>query len=299
MNKLEVSIVIPNYNGSELLQKNLPYLIEAQKNKKNKILEIIVVDDASTDSSLKVLKEMFGGIKVIKHKNNRGFSSAVNSGARSAKGNLIALLNTDITPEKNFLVSAIEHFSDDKVFAVGLHEGGFGASRGYFSNGVIQLGQYKEDNVVKPTFYVSGGGGVFRKQYWSDLGGMDERLLSPFYWEDIDLCYRAWKRGYVCLWEPKADIVHESGSTVKKLPKKFTDSIKERNQLLMIWKDINSLNLIKKHLLSIFVRSVRHPGYLKIIAKSLVRLPIVLRLREKEGRESVLSDEAVFEKFHE
>ena len=78
---------------------------------------------------------------------------------------------------------------------------------------------------------------------------MDEKLLSPFYWEDIDLCYRAAKRGYINLWEPRGKVVHKHESTISKFPKIYVARVKERNQLLMLWKNIHSKNLIKKHIM--------------------------------------------------
>ncbi len=84
---LFVSIVIPNWNGRALLEKNLPSILLAKKNKKNRILEIIIVDDGSTDDSVPFLKKEYAtSIRLIKHTKNRGFASAVNNGVRMAKG---------------------------------------------------------------------------------------------------------------------------------------------------------------------------------------------------------------------
>src|SRR5690349_13317670 len=103
MKEIQVSIVIPNYNGREILEKSLPYVMAAFENKKNKVLEVIIVDDASVDESIKFIKSNYPKIKLVKHKVNRGFSSTVNTGFRTAKGNLIALLNSDVLPEEDFV----------------------------------------------------------------------------------------------------------------------------------------------------------------------------------------------------
>jgi len=71
--ELKVSIVIPNYNGENLLLENLPYVIKAKDNSRNRALEIIVVDDASTDQSVKIIKKKFPEIKLIKHTKNGRF----------------------------------------------------------------------------------------------------------------------------------------------------------------------------------------------------------------------------------
>lgn len=294
---MKFSIVITNYNGKELLEKNLPAVINAKKNSKNNILEIIVVDDFSTDESLKYLNSLKSDINIIKHTKNRGFSATTNTGVRATKGDLIVLLNSDVSPKEDFLENMAEIFEDQKVFGVTLHEKGYGYAGGVFKDGYIQQIAGKEANKVTPSFYVSGGSGVFRKSIWKELGGMDEKLLSPFYWEDIDLSYRASKRGYICLWSPKSIVLHNHMSTVSKLPKKKVDMIRERNQLLTLWKNIHSQNMIKKHVLAILKRAFKNPGYFKIILFALLKLPILLKERRKEIKESIVSDEAIFSRF--
>jgi GT2 family glycosyltransferase len=130
-----------------------------------------------------------------------------------------------------------------------------------------------------------------------ELGGMDEKLLSPFYWEDIDLCYRAEKRGYINLWEPDGHVTHNHESTISKFPKSYVQRIRERNQLLVIWKDIHSMTLIRRHVVGVVKRVVMHPGYARIIFMALGRLGIVLKERKKEIRASKVSDEAIFSRY--
>ena len=224
-NDYKVSLVIPNYNGEELIQKNLPYVISAYKSNENKIVEIIVVDDASSDKSVSLLKKDFPEVKIIKHKINRGFSSSVNTGVRMSKGDLIALLNTDVIPDKDFLVHALPRFEDEKVFAVSFHEKGYGWAKGCFFDGFINHEQGKESKNVHDTFWVSGGSGIFKRSLWMKLGGMDEKLLSPFYWEDIDISYRAAKRGWLLLWEPRVKVVHEHEVTMRKVSQNYKNMI--------------------------------------------------------------------------
>ncbi|MGA3291889.1 MAG: glycosyltransferase family 2 protein [Candidatus Microgenomates bacterium] len=297
MGKLNVSIIIPNYNGSQLLRKNLLAVVAASEYAPNRVLEIIVVDDGSQDNSVRFLKKNYPAIRLFRHKVNRGFSAAVNTGARAAKGELIILINSDVIPSKDFLAPALRLFENKKVFAVSLHEKGFGWAKGSFSDGFIQLGMGEETPESHSSFYVSGDSGVFRRKYWIELGGMDEKLLSPFYWEDIDLCYRAEKRGYLNLWEPEANVIHNHESTISKLPKSYVQRIKERNQLLVIWKNIQSPTLIRKHFAGVFKRVIQHPGYFRIVLMALGKLGIVLKERKKEIKLSSISDEAVFSKF--
>ena len=295
--KLKVSVVMPNLNGEKLLEKNLPVIVQAKNNPANNIAEIIIVDDGSWDNSVNFLKKNFPEVRVIKHTANRGFSAAVNTGARAAKGDLLLLINTDVLPNKDFLAKVLPDFNDEKVFAVSLHEKGFGSAKGSFADGYIGLAMGVENDKIHPSFYVSGGSGLFRKRIWTELGGMDEKLLSPFYWEDIDICYRAAKRGYKLLWDPNGIVEHHHESTISKFPKDYVAKVRERNQLLMLWKNVTSPNLTRKHVAGLFKRLIMHPGYIKIIVMALARFNIAMQKRKKEIKESRVSDEAVFARY--
>ncbi len=297
---MQISIIIPNWNGKRLLEKNLPAVVNAKGNSKNNIAEIIVVDDKSTDDSIPFLESNYGSeVKIIRHRENRGFSSAVNTGVRSAKSPLVCLLNTDVVPSVNFLEAAIIHFSNPHVFGVSLHEQGYGYAKGKFEDGFMVHDPGKERPEVVDTFWVSGGSGIFRKETWKELKGMDELLFSPFYWEDIDLSYRAMKRGYRVLWEPKAQVIHNHESVINEgsFRKGYMNTIKQRNHLLFIWKNLTSPNLFKKHTRGLIKRVGRHPGYIRIVFMAFLKLLTVRKLRRKEKRESKVSDEAILARF--
>src|SRR3989344_1337875 len=294
---MNVSVIIPNYNGLELLHRNLPYVMTAYRNRINRILEVIVVDDMSKDESVRFLKSNYPEIKLIRHKKNRGFSAAVNTGVRGSKGNYIVLLNSDVKPSVDFLRNAIPHFENEKVFAVSFAEENFSWAKGFFKNGFVGHEPGKYINKTHETFWVNGGSGIFRRDYWVMLGGMDEKLLSPFYWEDIDLCYRAQKRGLKLFWEPKARVIHKHETTISKFPKKYVERVRERNHLLFIWKNLTSPNLFRKHIRGLLERTFKHPGYLRIVIAALLRLSSVKKARKKEKKETTVSDEAIFGSF--
>lgn len=291
------SVIIPSFNGEKLLRKNLPEVIQAFQYKENRIVEITIVDDGSSDESFKFVKSTYPEVSFIKHTQNRGFSASVNTGARMAKGDLLVLLNNDVVPNEDFLLSALSRFIDPEVFAVSLHEKGYAWAKGHFKDGYIQIEPGKETVNAHVSFWVSGGSGVFRKSMWKELNGMDEKLLSPFYWEDIDICYRGAKRGWKILWDPDSLVEHQHESTIGKLPKKYVERVRERNQLLFIWKNLHSPGLIRKHLLGVFARLIKHPGYLRILLMTLPRLRQTLKSRAKEKKESKISDEIIFSRF--
>jgi GT2 family glycosyltransferase len=291
-----ISVVIPNYNGLQLLKENLPKVISSTK-KYDSDSEIIVVDDASTDTSISYIRKVFKEVRVIKRKENRGFSSAVNSGIRNANSDLIVLLNTDVVPKGDYLDNAVDLFKDPMVFAVSFHEEGFAWARGYFKNGFVEHENGGVKSIVNDTFWVSGGSGIFRKKVMQKLGGFDEELFNPFYWEDLDLCYRALKRGYKLLWDSKSQVFHDHELTIGALPKRKRELILQRNQLLFIWKNITSKTLIKRHIKGLISRILSHPGYMKVVVSALFRLKTCLKRRRVEVKEAKVSDEAIFAKF--
>jgi GT2 family glycosyltransferase len=295
--KIEVSVVIPNYNGADLIAENLPLVLKAKANRKNLIVEIVVVDDCSKDESVRLIKKFFKEVKLVKHKKNRGFSAAVNTGVRSATGNYIVLLNNDVYPDSQFLEKVLPLFEDENLFAVSFHEKGWGRSRGVFENGFVELKPGRRGKKPKPTFFVNAGGAIYRRSVWKELGGMDEVVYSPFYWEDVDISYRAAKRGYKLLWSPHAVVSPNLSATVAKFPKKKVSRIQERNQLLFIWKNITSWHLTRKHIKALVKRVTRHPGYVVIVIMALLKLFDVAKLRRKENKECKISDEAIFARF--
>ena len=297
--KIAISVVIPNWNGEPLLKKNLPSVVEAKNYSANHIMEIVVVDDGSFDGSVTLLERDFAKeVRLIKHKINRGFSNAVNTGARFSEGTHICLLNTDVVPDTNFLAHSIEYLADENVFGITLNEGNFGPATALF-DGYFKHSSKEPKNEIQDTLWISGGSGVFSKSIWKELKGMDYELFSPFYWEDVDLGYRAHKRGYRLLWDPKAKVDHRHESVINSsnFRKQYLNIIKERNELLFIWKNITSKNLTKKHRDALLSRLKSHPGYIKVVLAALLKFPAVRRKRKREIEQSSVSDEAVFTKF--
>lgn len=296
----DVSIVIPVWNGKELLRRSLPSVLEARKYEGNRIEEIIFVDDCSTDRSGEYLEKNFKEeVKLIRHRENRGFANAANRGVRMAKGKLVCLLNQDVLVSERFLEPVVKLFVEDRVFGVSLHEKGYGGATGEFRDGFLEHKGMDEKNEVCNSLWANGGSAVFRRKVWMKLKGFDEELFSPFYWEDVDICYRAQKRGYVVLWEPEARVLHEHESVINEtnFRRKKLAIIKERNQLLFIWKNITSKNLFRRHLRGLVKRAVSHPGYLMVVWAALKKIKAVRRLRAVEKKEAKLSDEAILAKF--
>lgn len=270
---MDVSVIITCWNGRKLLEKNLPQVIRASKNPKNRIIEIIVIDDASGDDSVEFLENNFPDIKIVKHAKNTGYSSVCNSGFKNAKGDLVAILNTDVIPSLDFLEAALTSFDDSRVFAVSFNEGKYGPGKLEWKKGFLQIKSTTPTKETTLSSWANGGSSIFRKNIWNGLGGMDERFL-PFYFEDVDLGIRAFKSGFKCLWEPNSSVIHEHEGTINSnnFNMDYINSIKERNQLLLVWKNIDSFILFSSHMIFLVKRCITHPGYLKIIFMAIPKI---------------------------
>lgn len=278
-----VSIIITCWNGADLLRKNLPIILKAADNPVNKITEVIVADDGSTDNSCKIVSTDFPKVRLIKQEKNYGYSKNCNISVREAKGELVVILNLDVVPSSDFLKYSLPHFKDEKVFSVSFNEGKFGPGRLEWQNGFWQIVPSEIYNKTSSTDWPSGGSSMFSKKRWEELGGMNEIYL-PFYFEDVDLGLRARKNGLVCLWEPKSIVEHKHEATINadNFDMKFVRRIKERNQLLLSWLNFPDRKSIWEHFKTLFERCIQHPGYFRIFFMALKRMREFDKLTNKE-----------------
>lgn len=256
---LSVSIVLPNWNGAKLLEKNLPSVIAAAPD-----AEIIVADDASTDASVSFLKKQYPGIVCVENTRQQGFAGNVNSGVAKAHGDIVVLLNTDVRPEKNFLDPLLSHFSNPKVSAVGCLE------KSHELGGVILRGRgiarwekgffihTRGEVHSHDTAWVTGGSSAYRRSVWNELGGMD-MLYTPFYWEDIDLSYQMLKSGYTIVFEKKSVVghFHEEGKIKTSYTSTQVKRIAYRNQFIFLWKNISDTHIWFAHCIWMPIRLIQ------------------------------------------
>jgi len=289
---VKFSIVIPNWNGQRLLEKNLPAVLATNAD------EIIIVDNGSTDNSLQsIISLKSPKIKIVKNKENLGFARAVNQGVEAAKNEIVVLLNNDVVPEKDFLTPLIEDFQDEKVFAVSLNEPQWSWAKGEWIKGFVEHQPGPKTKNPHLSFWASGGSGAFRRNIWLELGGFDE-IFKPFYWEDIDLSYRAWKRGYKVIWDPRSVVHHQHEGTIGvHFPQKYVDFISQRNQLLFIIKNITNLPMIFQNRIYLWKRLLTNFGYWKVLGAVLLKVHRISPRLIKEFLESKVSDKEIFNQF--
>lgn len=259
---MKIDVVIPNYNGADLIKKNLSDVIKSFDG--NKEISIIIVDDCSEEGDYKKLRASVDLLNIstkvpvtlIRKDKNEGFSSTVNQGVEKSKAELVLLLNSDAVPLKGFLDSPLEEFSNNSnLFGIGLMdisiEGDKKVKRGrglaYWKKGMLR---HKRGDVNKTdTFWISGGSSIVRRELFEKIGGFDS-LFNPFYWEDIDLSYRAVKSGYDILFDNRSMVEHrhDEGSIKKHFSSDRVTSIAYKNQFIFHWKNITDTSFIVSHL---------------------------------------------------
>jgi GT2 family glycosyltransferase/glycosyltransferase involved in cell wall biosynthesis len=242
------SIVIPNWNGRDLLEKYLPAVMTAaQQNPGN---EVIVVDNGSSDGSADFLRTHFPDIRVVALPENLGFGGGSNRGFEAAKNDIVVLLNSDMRVEPGFLGPLLAGFTDSDIFAVSCQiyltdpakrREETGLTEGCWEHGGLQVGHREDAKVLTtfPCFYAGGGSSAFDRRKFLELGGFDE-LFTPFYLEDTDLGYLAWKRGWKVLYQPASVVYHEHRGTIgREFNARDIDSVLKKNFLLFTWKNIH------------------------------------------------------------
>jgi len=257
-----ISIVLPNYNGRHLLEKNIPSLLEAIGTIDN---EIIVVDDCSTDDSVTFLKNNYPNIKIICNDINQGFSSTCNKGIRAATFDLLCVVNTDVTFTIDYFTNMIDEFDDPSLFAVKGDIINYGKSYDdvlsidkttllYYKRGFLRFDTKKP---LSNRTLLSAGSEQFiglgccfvcNRKMILELGGFDE-IYSPFYWEDCDLGQRAIEKGHKLLYLPKSKVFHQASSTIGSYRSNTTRKlISNRNKFLFTWYHLDNKRLWLSHI---------------------------------------------------
>lgn len=234
---LDLSIIIVNYNVKEFLTNLLHSLRTAVKNITH---EIIIVDNASEDGSIEIIKSKFPDVKLIENKKNVGFGSANNQALKIAEGKYFLLINPDTIVKEDTLEKMIELMdADPSIGAAGckvLNPDGtlqlacrrsfpgpwtsftkvVGLSK-LFPNSKIFAKYnltYLDENNSYEVDALSGAFMMIRKSVYDQIGGFDQQFFM--YGEDLDLCYRIQKAGYKVYYFHETEIIHYKGESTKR-----------------------------------------------------------------------------------
>jgi GT2 family glycosyltransferase/glycosyltransferase involved in cell wall biosynthesis len=256
------SVVIPNWNGRDLLEKYLPSVVTALAgNPRN---EVIVVDNGSTDGSADYLRQHFPTVKVVALPKNLGFGGGSNAGFRAAANDIVILLNSDMRVAPDFLAPLLKGFHDPHVFAVSSQiffsdpnkiREETGLTQAWWQSGRIGVRHRIDDEIqdVYPCFYAGGGSSALDRRKFFEIGAFDH-LLAPFYLEDTDLGMLAWKRGWKVYYQPQSHVWHEHRGTIGRTHSRaYIDTIIQKNFLLFLWKNIHEPRKLAVHFLRTWV----------------------------------------------
>ena len=254
-----VSLVVPNYNGRDLLRANVPTLLAAARAYEaagGGPVEVIVVDDGSSDGSLLLLETELPRVRRVVHPANRGFGAACLSGVEAARAPLVVLLNSDVAVREGFLAPLLTPFAHDpQVFSVSpliLDREGRPSKisvnhpqvrrgelkwRGVPPEALLSLSRLPADAPLELySLFGLGGAIAVRRDRFLALGGFDP-LYRPFYHEDVDLGLCAWRRGWTVRVEPRSLVTHADGGTINRHFAPLRVKIaRRRHRLLCGWK---------------------------------------------------------------
>jgi GT2 family glycosyltransferase/glycosyltransferase involved in cell wall biosynthesis len=303
------SLIISTWNGRHLLETCLPRVLRAVEQAGGDH-EVIVVDDASSDDTVEFVRREFPQVRLLALRRNLRFAGANNAAARAARGEVLVFLNNDMLVEPDCLEPLLRHFQDLTVFAVTaqiemtprrvagevIRETGLVRAR--FEDGLFVL-QHEDATSQEPVrvIYAGGGSSAWRREVFFGLGAFD-RLFRPFYFEDLDLSYRAQKAGWKVLFEPASRMTHQHRQTnaPRHFPGGYVDLIFGKNGLLFTWKALTDRDLLSAHFRGLWRRLMRsraHPRLGACFLRAAAQLPELLVKRQQTRAQMLLSDKEV------
>ena len=306
----QISIVIVNYNGKDLLKTLLKSISESTY----KNYEIIVVDNNSNDNSQDFIKKNYKNVKLIANKRNLGYSG-INSGLRYCTGDYILFLNNDIEIDKNCISSMLKVIKSDKNTAMtapklvnyynkNLKSNGTWVSRAFYCGHI----KGNHEKTVKEIPYL--GVGLIKKEVVDQY----DYLFDPDYFiyaEDFDLGLRIRLLGMKVLFVPNAIMYHMHSATMQKSSSARNTFLLERNLLITFFKNIELRNIILfmpyvlfgrftaiiKDILSFQLRTAI--SRIKAIFWILFNLKLIIKKRNETQKLRKVNDNYLFEIFSE
>ena len=320
-----VSVIILNYNGVE----HLPVCLDSLNEQHYPNLELIVADNGSSDASKEVCSG-YAGVNFVDLGFNYGYSQGNNAGASQASGKYLFFVNNDMRFKRDMigqLVEAIE--SDESIFAVDskqydwsgcnvIHSATYFTRAGGLRSQFCPFVTWKhlDATEVVPVPWAHGATVFCRQSMFLELGGFDPTFFIDY--EDTDLCWRAWLRGWKTLYVPHSECFHKVAATfsaesdIESSDEQMWTTWKRRryfsgqkNRVRFIMKtmgwQINSLTYARNHLLAaIFVlqgKLVNASTMLRSWWSNIRELPEIMTLRRQILNDATLSSEQLIETF--
>ncbi|NNK86877.1 MAG: glycosyltransferase family 2 protein [Flavobacteriaceae bacterium] len=261
---MRLAIAILNWNGESLLREFLPSVVQYSNPS-----DIYVIDNGSDDNSVQVISDQFPSVKIIRHKDNYGFTRGYNLGLQVVDADIICLLNNDVMVSPEWTKPILKAFSTDPELAVlqpkildykdknsfeyaGAAGGyidrfGFPYCRGrLFETLEPHEGRYSNDADIH---WASGACLFIRKSVFDEVNGFEDSFFAHM--EEVDLCWRLRNLGYKIKYCGESAVYHRGASTLSNASPRKT-YLNFRNSLYMLVR-----NLPSKHLFGIlFLRLV-------------------------------------------
>jgi hypothetical protein len=310
-----ISVIIPNYNGARFLKDCLNSIREQSY----RDFEVIIVDNASKDESLDILKSDYPKTKVVLNKSNLGFVGANNEGYKQAQGEYVLFLNNDIKLDKDcfkYLLEKIEankkeigvvfskilRMDQPKIYdAVGSYLTSFGFLY-HLGFREIDKGQYDNlENIFSP----KGVCFLVPKKIIDEVGLFDSDYFA--YFEESDFFWRVWLNSYKIAYAPKAIVYHKVGGTSTQLSSPFIDYHSFKNRIASLIKNLSffsTLYMLPLHIFCCLVISLLYVFMLRFknskavlgaIGWNIRHLPQTLNKRKDvQGKIRKISDKELF-----
>jgi len=252
----EVSIIVVNYNGLNYLYDCFTSLMEIDYPKE--LLEYILVDNGSTDGSVKYMEKRFPDVRILTNTCNRGYAEANNQAAKAANGEILAFLNNDMKVHPLWLKTLIDKFMEssedlvcvsskilnyegDKIDFIGGGFTPFGISFQLAFGKPVEEIDNEIENHERELLFGCGGSMAIKKKVFMECGGFDEDYFA--YLEDVDLGWRLRIMGYRILYVPESIAFHKHRGTGKKIPPHQLEFMFERNRFFTIIKNTEAIYL--------------------------------------------------------
>ncbi|MBQ9444836.1 MAG: glycosyltransferase family 2 protein [Lachnospiraceae bacterium] len=247
---MEVSVIIPNYNGAEFIKDCLDSLLRQEY----RDFEIIVVDNDSKDGSADLVEKEYPSVRLKRLDQNYGFSRAVNEGLKMSKAPFALLLNSDTIAEQGFVAALVDTIQKDgRIFSVASRMiqmkykdriDGAGDLYSAFGWAYARGKGRKLKWYDKPAdvFSACGGAAIYRRSILDEIGWFDEFHFA--YLEDTDIGYRARIMGYRNVYCPDAKVYHVGSGATGSRYNDFKIRISARNNMYLIMKNMPVLQII-------------------------------------------------------
>jgi len=261
-----VSIAMLTWNKKELTYEDLKTLVKVLEEENLDIpYEITLIDNGSTDGTIEFLKsknDLKNKFRIIPLDKNYGFSKGYNLTLKKTKYNWVYIMNNDMIVQKNTfkaLVDSLKKRGNESIFSLTSQIFFFdktkrreesGKTYIRFDQGYLDVAHEVDPRFLEKesnTLYFGGGSTLINKELFYKLGGFEEKIIKPYYSEDLDLGYRAWKYGFKNIYVPGSKIIHYHRATNKN--HKLVDHVIRRNALFMILKNFSDTEFVIKHLI--------------------------------------------------